>query len=233
MAGFRKHISPATEAALWSLSNGRCYAPECPAPVIREVRPGVPRKNAQISHIRGVRRPRHDPSLTPEQCAAFDNLILLCLPHHSEVDDPKTGEKNYPPKLLREWKKKHEGSSGPALAALGAVDEETLAELLTEVFSPPVERLQKIAKQLEDTGRLTAGTVADLRHVVNVMSDAPAGPERGVVAMLADTAEIYRRLNLGTSAGMLMDAAEALGQTVKDLHRAAAALSDAREGMGF
>ncbi len=80
MAGVRRGISPATEAALWALSNGRCYAPGCTAPVVVEVRPGVYRKNAQIAHIRGVRAPRHDPGLSAVACASFGNLLVLCLP---------------------------------------------------------------------------------------------------------------------------------------------------------
>jgi hypothetical protein len=64
-AGHRARIPAATEAALWALSNGRCYAPGCTSPVVVEVRPGVYRKHPQIAHIRGVRAPRHDPSLTP------------------------------------------------------------------------------------------------------------------------------------------------------------------------
>ena len=109
MDGYRKKITPATQAALWTLSNGRCYASGCSFPVVFEIRPGVYRKNAQIAHIHGVRAPRYDPMLTVEQCAAFSNLLLLCLPHHSEVDDRKTGEKLYPPELLRKWKADHEG----------------------------------------------------------------------------------------------------------------------------
>ena len=138
LAGDRKSIPAATKAALWALSNGRCYAPGCPAPVVVEVRPGVYRKNAQIAHIRGVRAPRHDPSLTAEGCTLFTNLLVLCLPHHGEVDDRRTGEKNYPVPLLMQWKADHEGSNAQALAALGAVDEDRLTSLLLEVFSPPV-----------------------------------------------------------------------------------------------
>jgi hypothetical protein len=73
----------------------------------------------------------------------------LCLPHHSKADDRTTGEANYPPELLRKWKAGHEGINGPALAALGPIDEESLASLLLEAFDPPVKRLEKIADQLE------------------------------------------------------------------------------------
>jgi hypothetical protein len=226
MSAVRKHISPATQAALWALSTGRCYAPGCTSSVVVEVRPGVLRKNAQIAHIRGVRRPRFDPTLTVEECAAFGNLLLLCLPHHSEVDDPKTGEKLYPPGLLRKWKTDHEGNNGSALAALGTVSEESLTDLILSAFAPPIERLQQITDQLEKTGTLAAGTVAELYEVVKVMQTAE-GPDRAVVAWLADTAAIYSRLDLGTTASKLLDAAAALVATTRDLNQAANAMIDA------
>jgi hypothetical protein len=117
LAGIRGSIPAATEAALWTLSNGRCYAPECPFPVVVEIRTGVYRKNAQIGHIYGVRpgAPRFQASLLDHERDAFTNLLLLCLPHHAEVDDKKTGERLYPPDLLRGWKVNHEGSNGQAL----------------------------------------------------------------------------------------------------------------------
>lgn len=155
MAGIRKKIHPATEAALWALSNGRCYAPGCSFPVVVEIRPGVYRKNAQVAHIKGVRAPRFDPNLTAEQCAAFSNLLLLCLPHHAEVDDRKTGEKLYPVRLLFRWKIDHEGSNWTALAALGPIDEETLTDLLLDVFTPPVKRLQQIADEADSAAENT------------------------------------------------------------------------------
>jgi hypothetical protein len=63
VADSRKPVSPATVAALWTLSNGHCYAPGCTAPVVVEVRPGVYRKNAQVAHIHGVRAGRHVASM--------------------------------------------------------------------------------------------------------------------------------------------------------------------------
>jgi len=198
--------------------------------VVVEVRLGVPRKNAQIAHIRGVRRPRYDPTLTPEQCAAFNNLLLLCLPHHSEVDDPETGEKQYPPGLLHRWKAEHEGRNGPALAALGTIDEEHLTELLLGVFAPPIKRLQEIADQLEKTGTVTAGTLAKLHQVVEVMKTAPSGPDRAVAGALYDAATIYSRLDLNKAAIGLMEAAGQLGRMIPQLQQAANSIADASYG---
>jgi len=203
-------VSPATQAALWTLSNGRCYAPGCTFPVVFEIRPGVYRKNAQIAHIHGVSRPRFKQGLTAEECAAFSNLLLLCLPHHSEVDDRKTGEKLYPPDLLRSWKTNHEGRDGPALAALGVVDEESLTEMLLDVFTPPLERLAQIADQLEETGTLNAQTVVELRQVIEVLSTTSAGVDGQTAVLLAEAAEVYGNPNFHEAAVLLTDAADFL-----------------------
>ena len=239
MAGYRKKVTPATEAALWSLSNGRCYAPGCQFPVVFEIRPGVYRKNAQIAHIRGVRAPRFDPSLSDEQCAAFSNLLLLCLPHHSEVDDRKTGEKLYPPHVLIKWKTDHEGSNGPALAALGPIDEESLTELLLDVFTPPLQRLQQIADQLEKTGTLNAWTVMELRQVIDVMSTTASGLDAQTAAMLADAAEVYGSHDFHRAASTLADVAELLpgynnnlASKISQLHDIADLISASSDRMG-
>ena len=39
-------------AALWTVGNDRCYAPDCIMPVVLEVRPG---QNSQVAHIYSVR----------------------------------------------------------------------------------------------------------------------------------------------------------------------------------
>ena len=232
MAGVRRGISPATEAALWALSNGRCYAPGCTAPVVVEVRPGVYRKNAQIAHIRGVLAPRHDPGLSAVACASFGNLLVLCLPHHAEVDDRTTGEALYPVELLTRWKADHEGANGPALAALGPVDEEILARLLAEVFSPPARRLQQIADQLEGTGTLTARTLVQLRQVAAVLNAGPAGTSADTAEMLAYAAVVFSKSTFGDTVEALEAAADALSsramaERISELHEIAETLSAA------
>jgi hypothetical protein len=96
----------------------------------------------------------------------------LCLPQHGEVDDRKTGEDLYPVELLTKWKADHEGANGPALAALGPVDEETLARLLVEVFS---------------------STLVQLRQVIRVMNAGPAGTSADTAEMLAYAAGVFAR----------------------------------------
>src|SRR5260370_33988243 len=156
VTGDRKSIPRPTEAALWALSNRRCYFPRCPAPVVVEVRAGVYRKNVQVAHIFGVRPdgPRFRKGMSEGERDSFLNLLLMCLPHHADVDAKKEAEIIYPPELLRNWKTDHEGSNGPALAALGPIDEEDLMSNLARAFSPPIDRLRAIAEQLHSTGAL-------------------------------------------------------------------------------
>jgi hypothetical protein len=231
LAGIRRSIPAATEAALWALSNGRCYAPGCPVPVVVEIRAGVYRKNAQIGHIYGVSpgAQRFKESLPDHERDAFTNLLLLCLPHHAEVDDKRTGERLYPPDLLREWKVKHEGANGQALAQLGQIDEERLVDLLLDVFTPPIERLQSIADQLDATGTLNAHTVFELRQVISVLRDSPGGMDRTTAMMLAEAADIYSSYDFHQAAIALAQAADTLPTIDRNLARSAEQLSEAAD----
>src|SRR6266516_8073668 len=106
---------PAMLAALWTVSNGRCYTPGCIMPVVLEVRPGVYQKKSQVAHIYGVVRtgaPRYRSDMPAGERDSFANLLLLCTAHHEEVDG-KDGEDRYPPETLRRWKAQHEGAAGP------------------------------------------------------------------------------------------------------------------------
>ncbi len=227
-SGERAAIPAATEAALWALSNGRCYAPACPQPVVMEVRPGIYKKNAQVAHIYGVRKgaPRYEEGRPDRD--AFINLLLLCLPHHGEVDDKKTGERLYPPRLLHKWKKEHEGSNAQALAALGTVTEEQLGDLLTSVFTPPLARLEAIADRLERTGTVNAQTVLELKQVIDVLAVTGAGIDARSVNALAYAAEVLGTGSFNRSAQQLSYAAETLPHAAREMARAAATMSQFR-----
>ncbi|MDR7276007.1 hypothetical protein [Catenuloplanes atrovinosus] len=208
--GKRKAIAAATEAAVWALSNGVCYAPRCTAPVVVEVMPGIYKKNAQVAHVYGVRpkAPRYRENIPDRD--SFKYLLLLCTPHHSLVDDKKTGERDFPPETLLDWKRLHEGGNRQALAALGSIDEDDLTDLLTEVFSPPLKRLEDLATQLERTGTVTRQNLADLKQIITVMQDTAGAPDRQTALTLSQAAEILSLINLPSSATRLSQAAEIL-----------------------
>ena len=99
---------------------------------------------------------------------------------------------------------------GQSWPSWGPIDEETLTDLLLEVFTPPVERLQQIADQLEKTGKVNAQNVGELRQVIEVMMDSAYRPDPDVAAVLAEAAEVYGSHRFLQAAESLAEAADVL-----------------------
>lgn len=122
-----------TKQALFTLAARTCYYPACREPVVAFVE-GIPVSNVHIAHIRGasVGSARYDPSMTDDDRASFDNLLLLCKPHHDLVDRLRPDE--FPVEVLQEWKRRREGQETEALRGLRDLTETRLAELLEEAM---------------------------------------------------------------------------------------------------
>ncbi|MEU7998086.1 hypothetical protein AB0B83_22480 [Micromonospora sp. NPDC049060] len=242
-AGERKNLPPAMLAALWTVSNGQCYAPNCPMPVVLEVRPGVYQKNSQVAHIYGVKpkAARFQGDMPAEKRDSFANLLLLCLAHHEEVDGD---ESRYTPEVLKSWKTRHEGEAGAVLARLRVPDAETLGKVLTELAEPPLERLEAVTKRLEETGVASSETVTELKGIIATMSAAGDGMSGQTARSLAyaaevlgtDTfdrsaraaayaAEIFEAGSFERSARAAAQAAETLPHLVEQLERAVRQMS--------
>jgi hypothetical protein len=224
--GKRKGLSPAVLAALWTVSNGRCYAPGCPQPVVFEVRPGHFQKNSQVAHIYGVRpgAQRYRADLPADKRDRFENLLLLCLAHHEEVDG-QDGEERYPPELLRQWKIRHEGSENAILDRLRVMDTDVLMRLLTKIAEPPVKRLEAIVERLESTHTVTAETLHELKAIVAMMSGNGIGVDRATVAGLTYAAETLNAHALKRAADGLNHAAEVLPDVVRRVETAVKRMS--------
>jgi hypothetical protein len=83
-----------------------CAHPECDEPLLRWVGDlSTPVLNSRIAHICAASAlgPRYDEAMTDEGRRAFDNLILLCLPHAEEVDLKALADR-YPVTTLQQWK---------------------------------------------------------------------------------------------------------------------------------
>jgi hypothetical protein len=225
-AGQRKSLPPAMLAALWTVSNGRCYAPGCIMPVVLEVRPGAYQKNSQVAHIYGVRpgAPRYRPDMPARERDSFANLLLLCTAHHEEVDG-KGGQDRYPPETLRRWKAQHEGAAGSVLKNLTVPSTDALTRKLIEIAEPPLERLETITQRLEDTGTVTAETVAELKQIIGAMSMTNLDMDARTASGLSYAAEILGTGSFRTAARQLAHAADVLPGTVSHLERAASKVS--------
>lgn len=201
-------------AALWAVSNGRCYAPGCPLPVVFEVRPGVYQKSSQVAHIFGVRpgAARYRGEMSADVRDSFANLLILCTAHHEEVD-AKGAEQRYPPELLKEWKRQHEAADGSVLKHLTFPDTDELMKVLVELAEPPLARLEAVTRRLEESGMATAEVVSELKQIARVFA-VDLGLDARVASRLAFAAEVFSSMNLSGAASNLAYAAETLPEVV-------------------
>lgn len=212
----KRSYSSGTEKALFMLSRGRCYVPECPAKVIRNVETG-PEVNVEIAHIVAHEDggPRSDPKMSEKERRSFSNLILLCGPHHKMIDR-KGSEKIFTVEVLRKWKVDREGDYAAELEGLDNLTQEKLEYLLTDAVGDAKEELLVAIERVEDVSHEAAQT---LRVLVAEVFDRPY-LDVDAIALLNESAHMLRNLN--ESASMLNDASWRL----RNLQESAATLVD-------
>jgi hypothetical protein len=164
--------SAGTRAALAQLSRGSCYNPECTRSIIRFV-DGEPYVDYQIAHIRDARPGnRYAAAMTDDDRRSFANLVLLCKPCHTLVDNAHP--EDYSIERLDAWKRKREGAGGQALAGLGSLDEATLAQFVRA--SVRVAIGNSAVAVSEAGGRVRATSVGLPRLLPLEPATVPPGP---------------------------------------------------------
>jgi len=101
MAGPRD-ITPKTKERLYSLSGNRCAFPGCNEKLFNEE--GT--KNSNICHIEAASPggERYNANSTKDYRRSYENLILLCLKHHTETNNVD----KYTVDVLKKMKREHE-----------------------------------------------------------------------------------------------------------------------------
>lgn len=101
MAGPRTYTDK-TLKRLFGLARNKCSFPGCEAEMSDE----HSAKHSNICHIEAANEggERWNPDMTDFERADYENLILLCPPHHGETDD----EAVYTVDVLKDMKKSHE-----------------------------------------------------------------------------------------------------------------------------
>ena len=98
-----RYISQKILKKLYARSGNLCAFPGCSQPLFDED------NQSNICHIEGVNTdsPRHNSKLTKDQINSYENLILLCPNHHTQIDkEPDI----YTVSVLKDMKKRHEDS---------------------------------------------------------------------------------------------------------------------------
>lgn len=88
--------------ALFARSGNQCAFPGCTQPLINEKNKFI----AQICHIEAALQggERFNPDRNDEHRRSYENLMILCYPHHIETDDVE----EYPVERLLQIKREHE-----------------------------------------------------------------------------------------------------------------------------
>ena len=155
--------------ALAHLSGGLCYWPGCPEPVLREV-DGKIRPIVEIAHIRAAfpGGPRYDTTMTDDERRDFRNLLLLCNPHHDEVDDQKNLE-IYTTEVLHRWKEQRESDPREALRRLREVTPTGLRNIVSDALENHDMKLIQALDRLSKSDREAASL---LRSLVDELTEA-------------------------------------------------------------
>lgn len=113
---------------LWSNAAGRCSLPGCDKRLtVEQAAESAPYTLGEMAHIKGkkTRSNRYDSAQTDEERDSYENLILLCPNHHTEIDKPEN-EAKYSVAWLQAEKMQHEQR---ILAALTSKTITTLGDL--------------------------------------------------------------------------------------------------------
>ncbi len=98
---------------LWGLSAGRCSRPDCGTDCVKFFSSNAT-VLGEMAHII-ARQPKGRRGVPTGGSNAYDNLILLCPTHHTEID--KAPEGTFAVERLHEWKTAHERRVHEALEA--------------------------------------------------------------------------------------------------------------------
>jgi len=186
-----RYYTAGTTEALFLLSRGHCYYPDCKERVMRWSGSEW-RIKVQISHIKGRNKgsARHEDSVPVPERNCFRNLILLCKVHHDLVDGPRTRHQ-YSEELMKEWKKAREGNLADELDTLDWITQERLEVMLAgaiegtmnniiegighlkEIGSETVVLLKKVVAESLRLPYLDPGDIASLKYSATVFSVLP------------------------------------------------------------
>lgn len=103
-------ISDKSIKLLWSNAAGRCTFPECNRRLsVEQAADTAPYTIGEMAHIKGSKpgSNRYDKDQDDKERDLYQNLILLCPNHHSEIDKPEN-EGKYSVEWLIDAKSNHE-----------------------------------------------------------------------------------------------------------------------------
>lgn len=140
-------LAPKTDVlrALFARSGNQCAFPGCTQSLINDKNKFI----AQVCHIEAASEggERFNPEGNDEHRRSYENLLILCYPHHIETDDVE----EYPANRLQQIKRDHEQLF---LKSDFKIDESELTKLSYEMekYWSDIDRLNKLDHIFADSG---------------------------------------------------------------------------------
>jgi hypothetical protein len=151
---------------------------------------GEPYIDYQIAHIRDANPGnRYVEAMTDDQRRSFENLILLCKPHHELVD--KRHPDRYSIEDLDEWKRLREGSFAEQLAEVGPVTEDFLADVLTQSMVEVQEQLTDALFEQEDAAMRRVEAIREDLSIERVQDAFDVAAEFSLLSPLGVRADAF------------------------------------------
>jgi hypothetical protein len=156
--------TPKTIKRLFAKSGNRCAWKNCSQPIVMEKGTVV----GKIAHIEAESEdgPRYNVNQSAEERRAYENLILLCGPHHDVIDDMPEA---FTVEVLREMKRRHEESATEVQDAVEVA--QAAAQLLVGVVNISASRTNNSTV----AGVIQNSTI----NYVNAQVQEPPAPYRG------------------------------------------------------
>ena len=129
--------------ALFARSGNQCAFPGCDQALFNHKNQFI----GQLCHIEAAmpEGPRYNEGQTDEERRRYENLLLLCYPHHIETNDSD----EYPVEKLRDIKQRHEATHE---ASRFQIKEAALLKLVKEMekFWAYIERLNRVEHSMQE-----------------------------------------------------------------------------------
>lgn len=207
MAG--RYYRAGTVEALIAWSKGTCYWPKCSAPIVLMVEQR-PMMNLDVARIHALNPdgPRYDRSMTKAERNSFDNLLLLCRPHHRQVD--VVAPLSYTSDMLKEWKRIAEPDTREELDFLVGMDEDKLQTALGEAITKYNMNVATALDELKALAERQGGTLQQIASKLDVAVMRPQYVNAEDVAVLDGAASQLSRVLFEDNVNNLLDAATKL-----------------------
>lgn len=128
--------------ALFARSGNQCAFPGCTQLLVNDKNQFI----AQVCHIEAAlpNGERYNPEQTDEERRSYDNLLILCYPHHVETDDVQA----FSVEALKEMKYEHEAKFKKDFD----IAEDTLEQLTTKSneYWENIERLNTVEHSMQE-----------------------------------------------------------------------------------